>query len=105
MEFLIMYILTLLSLLIIWTKDTKILNFRLKLKRTTPSLFSMLIFVEKKINFSSFVALEHKFGLVYTLLHRSFTIVSDFFKFILKLKHLRKYFPKMLIPQNLLLNV
>ena len=32
-------------------------------------------------NFISFVALEHKFGLVYTLLHRSFTIVSDFSKF------------------------
>ena len=60
----------------------------------------MLRFVEKKINlqqvfsekihsvvytsytnFSSFVALKHKFGLVYTLLHRRFTTVFDFYKF------------------------
>ena len=54
-------------------------------------------------NFSSCVALEDKFGLVYTLLNRSFTIVSDFSN--LKLKHLRKHFTKMLIPQNLLTNV
>ena len=56
-------------------------------------------------NFSSFVALKHKFGLVHTLLHRSFTTVSDFSKFHLKLKHLRKHFIKMLIQQNLLTNV
>ena len=53
-----------------------------------------------------FVALEHKFGLVCTLLHRSFTIVSDFFpNFVLKLKHSRKHFTKMLIQQTLLTNV
>ena len=74
------------DLLITRTKDTKILNFCLKLKKITPFLFLMLRFVEKKINlqqgfsekirsnFGSFVALEHKFGLVYTLIHRSFTI-------------------------------
>ena len=32
-------------------------------------------------NFSSFVALKHKFGLVSTLLYRSFTLVSNFSKF------------------------
>ena len=32
-------------------------------------------------NFSSFIPLEHKFGLVYTLLHRCFCLVSDMSKF------------------------
>ena len=31
--------------------------------------------------YNNFVALQHKFGLVHTLLHRSFAIVSDFSKF------------------------
>ena len=62
-----MYILTLLSLLIIWTKDTKILNFRLKLKKTTPSLFSMLIFVEKKINLQQMFSGKIR-SMVYTLI-------------------------------------
>ena len=60
----------------------------------------MLRFVEKKINkvafsgaytnFSSFVALKHKFGFVYTLLDRSFTIMSDFFKFHFEVQALKK---------------
>ena len=41
-------------------------------------------------NFSSFVALEHKFGIMYTLLHRSFTIVSDFSKFHFEFEILKK---------------
>ena len=41
-------------------------------------------------NFSSFVALKHKFGLVHTLLHRSFTIVSDFSKFHFEVETLKK---------------
>ena len=32
-------------------------------------------------NFFVFIPLEHKFGLVYTLLHRSFCLVSDMSKF------------------------
>ena len=56
-------------------------------------------------NFSSCVALKHKFALVYTLLHRSLTIASTFSNFILKLKHLRKHLTKMLIRLNLLTNV
>ena len=52
-------------------------------------------------NFSSFVALKHKFGLVDTLLHRSFTIVSDFSRFHFEVETLKK----MLIPQNVLTNV
>ena len=41
-------------------------------------------------NFRSFVALEHKSDLVCTLLHRSFTIVSDFSKFHFEVETLKK---------------
>ena len=75
----------------------------------------MLKFVEKKIslqqvfsekihsvvytfNFSSFVALKHKFGLVYKLLHRSFTIVSDFSKFHFEVETLKKTLHKNAYP-------
>ena len=47
----------------------------------TTSVFRKDAFSAAYTNFSSFVALKHKFSLVHTLLHRSFTIVSDFFKF------------------------
>ena len=56
-------------------------------------------------NFSRFAALEHIFGLVYTLLHRSFTIVSDFSKFHFEAETLKKTLHKILIPLNLLTNV
>ena len=50
-------------------------------KRKFTRVFRKDTFSGVYTNFISFVALEHKFGLVYTLLHRSFTIVSDFSKF------------------------
>ena len=53
-------------------------------------------------NFSSFLALKHKFGLVYRLSHTSSMIFPNF---ILKLKHLRKLFTKIFIQQNLWTNV
>ena len=49
-------------------------------------------------NFSSFVALEHKFGLVYTLLHGIFTIVSDFSKFHFEVETLKKTLHKNVYP-------
>ena len=49
-------------------------------------------------NFSSFVALKHKFGLVHTLLHRSFTIVSDFSKFHFEVETLKKTLHKNAYP-------
>ena len=49
-------------------------------------------------NFSSFVALKHKFGLVHTLLHRSFTIVSDFSKFHFEVETLKKTLHKNTYP-------
>ena len=52
-------------------------------------------------NFTSFVALENKFGLVYTLLHRSFTIVSDFPKFHFEVETLKKNTSKKAYPTKL----
>ena len=51
-------------------------------------------------NFSSFAALEHKFGLVYTLLHRSFTTVSDVSKFHFEVETLKKTLHKNAYPKN-----
>ena len=39
-------------------------------------------------NFYSFIPLEHKFGLVYTLLHRCFCLVSDMSKFHFEIEKL-----------------
>ena len=55
----------------------------------TTSVFRKDTFNGVYTNFSSFVALEHKFGLVYTLLHRSVTIVSDFSKFHFEVETLK----------------
>ena len=41
-------------------------------------------------NFSSFVALKQKFGLVNKLLYRSFTLVSNFSKFPFEVETLKK---------------
>ena len=49
-------------------------------------------------NFSKIVALEHKFGLAYTILHRSFTIVSDFSKFHFEVETLHKTLHKNAYP-------
>ena len=56
-------------------------------------------------SFSSFIALEHKFGLVYTLLHRSFTIVLILPNFIFEVETLKKALHKNAYPTNLLTNV
>ena len=49
-----------------------------KKDKFTTSVFWKDVFSGVYTNFSSFVALEHKFGIMYIILHRSFTIVSDF---------------------------
>ena len=41
-------------------------------------------------DFSSFIPLEQKFGLVYTLLHRCFCLVSDMSKFHLEIEKLKE---------------
>ena len=44
-------------------------------------------------NFSSFLPLEHKFGLVYTLLlHRCFCLVTDMSKFHFEIEKLKEIF-------------
>ena len=48
------------------------------------------IFTGVYTNFSSFITLEHKLGLVYTLLHRCFCLVSYMFKFHLENENLKK---------------
>ena len=47
-------------------------------------------FTEVYTNFSSFIPLEHKFGLVYTLLHRRFCLVSDKSTFYFEIKKLKE---------------
>ena len=69
----------------------------------TAGVFRKDTFNGMYTNFNSFVALEHKFGIVNTLLHRRLSVI--FPNFILKLKHLKKYFTKILFQQNLLTNV
>ena len=41
-------------------------------------------------NFSSFIPLEHKFGLVYTLLHRCFCLLSNMSKFHFEIEKLKE---------------
>ena len=100
------------GLLIIWTKNTKILNFLLKLKhlffshvricreknKFTTSVFRKDTFSGVYTNSSSFVALDHKFGFVYTILRRSSTIVSDFSKFNFEVETLKKTLHKNAYP-------
>ena len=47
-------------------------------------------FTEVYTNFSSFIPLEHKFGLVYTLLHRRLCLVSDMSKFHFEIEKLQE---------------
>ena len=55
-------------------------------------------------NVSSFVPLEHKFGLVYTLLHRCFCLVFEMSTFPFEIENLKKYFYLTDIPTNSLIN-
>ena len=41
-------------------------------------------------NFNSFLPLDYKFGLIFTLLHRCFSLVSDFSKFHLEVETLKQ---------------
>ena len=55
------------DLLIILTKNAEILNFRLKLKKITPFLFSTLKFVDKNINLQQVFPKKMR-SMVYTLI-------------------------------------
>ena len=74
----------------------------------TTGVFGKDTFSGVYTNFSSFVALEHKFGFYIEVTHFYIEVLLMcliFRNFILKLKHLRKHFTKMLISLNLLTNV
>ena len=65
------------------------------------SVFKKDTFSGAYTNFSSFVALEHKFGWVYTLSHRSFTIAFDFSEFHFEVETLKKTLHKSTYPTKL----
>ena len=64
----------------------------------TTSVFRKDTFSGVCTNFSSFVALQDKFDLVCKLLHKSFTIVSDFSKFHFEVETLKKTLHKNAYP-------
>ena len=70
-------------------------------EKFTTGVFRKDTFSGVYTNFSNFVALKHKFGLVYTLLHRSFTIVSDFLKFHFEVETLKKTLHKNALPHKI----
>ena len=47
-------------------------------------------FTEAYTNFPSFIPLEHKFGLVYTVLHHCFCLISDMSKFHFQIEKLKE---------------
>ena len=53
-------------------------------------------------NFSSFIPLEYKFGLAYTLLHRCFNLVSDMSKFHLEVAKLKEILLKNGYPRKII---
>ena len=52
-------------------------------------------------NFNSFIADEYKHGLIFTLLFRIFSIVSDFSKFHEEVSYLKDVLKKNYFPTNL----
>ena len=93
-----------LQFLITLTKYAKILKFSFETEKDKTFSFRDVKICSKKDKFTTgvfrkntfssvypnFVAIEHKFGLVYTLLHRSFTYESDFSKFRFEVEPLMK---------------
>ena len=75
--------------------DVKICREKDKFK---TSVFRKDTFSGVYINFSSFAALEHKFDLAYTLLHKHLTIVSDLSKFHFEAQTLKKRLHKNAYP-------
>ena len=74
--------------------------------KSTTSVFRKDTFSGVCTNFSSSVALEHKFGLGCTSFYTEDLQLGLIFpNFILTLQCLRKHFKKILISQNLLTNV
>ena len=76
-----------------------------KKDKFTKSVYKKDMFSGVYTNFSGFVALEHIFSLIYTLLHRSFTIVSDISKFHFEVGTLKKTLHKNACPTKYVTNV
>ena len=55
-------------------------------------------------NFNSFIYDEYKFGLVFTMLFRTFSVVSDFFRFHTEVIHLKQILRKNAFPIKLVDN-
>ena len=53
-------------------------------------------------NFNSFISEEYKVGLIFTLLFRTFSIVSDFSRFHLEVCHLKEILKKNAFPIKLI---
>ena len=49
-------------------------------------------------NFNSYISKEYKFGLIFTLLFRTFSIVSDFSRFHSEVYHLKEILKKNAFP-------
>ena len=54
------------------------------------------------LNFNSFISEEYKFGLIFTLLFRTFSIVSDFSRFHSEVCHLKEILKKNAFPIKLI---
>ena len=68
--------------------------------KSATSVFRKDMFTGVCTNFSSFVSLEPKFSLAYTLLHRRFTIMPDFSKFHFKVETYKKTLHKTFYPRK-----
>ena len=59
-----------------------------RMVRFVTNVYRKETFTAVYTNFSSFIPLEHKFALVYTLLHRCFCLVTYMFKFHFEIEKL-----------------
>ena len=71
----------------------------------TTSVFRKDTFSGVYTKLSRFVALKHKFGLVHKILHRIFTILSDFSRFHFEVETLQRTLSKIAYSIKLLKNV
>ena len=59
--------------------------------KLTTSAYRKLTFSGVFNNFQSFIPTVYKFGLIYTLLHRCFTVTSSYEKFHLEINALKQF--------------
>ena len=68
--------------------------------------FLLILFCKRGVysNFNSFVYGEYKIGLVFTMLFRTFPIVSDFYRFHTEVIHIKEILRKNAFPTKLVDN-